>query len=83
MGVRAEIKLVFLGLTILVVLVMGTRRALDRPEERKGDSMCWATVPTEVGGSWSSLCEAQRRVEMGGSPLPGTWTPVDSGVGLT
>lgn len=38
--IRVEIKLVFLGLTILMELVMGTRRALGQLEERKGDSMC-------------------------------------------
>lgn len=55
---RVEIKLVFLGLTILVVLVMGTRKALGQREEGRG-TVCWAQAPTEVEGPCPGLEEVR------------------------
>lgn len=48
-------KLIFLGLTILEVLVKGSWRTHGQQEERKGDPVCWAQMPTEVRGAWSGL----------------------------
>ena len=46
---RVEVKMVFPGLATLVTLVMGTWIAHGQREKVKGDPLCWAPAPTQVG----------------------------------